>query len=146
MAHHLGDDDPVVAVGRAVEPVDRLRGDLERGRESDRGVGLGDVVVDRLWERDDVEPGSCEAQRVLLRAAPADADQGVEAGPAVSTIAPVMSTTAPSTSIRCGLSRLVPRIVPPTVRMPASVALSSRIRRSSARPRKPSRKPTIRIR
>src|SRR5674476_431380 len=63
----------------------------------------------------------------------------------VSTITGVMSVTRPSTSILCGLSRLVPRIVPPTVRMPDRAPLSRRTRRSSASPRNPSRKPTTSI-
>jgi hypothetical protein len=61
---------------------------------------------------------------------------------AVSRTAGIMSFTSPSTSIRCGLSRLVPRIVPPTVRIPASARVSILTRRSSARPRNPSRNPT----
>jgi DHA1 family bicyclomycin/chloramphenicol resistance-like MFS transporter len=44
-------------------------------------------------------------------------------------------------SILCGLSRLVPSIVPPTVRIPASVGLSSMTNRFCAKPRNPSRKP-----
>ena len=83
VTHDLGDDDPMVAVRRAVQPVDRLGRDLERGREADRRVGLGDVVVDGLGQRDDVESGLDEAKRVLLRAAATDAQEGVEVVPLV---------------------------------------------------------------
>ena len=37
-----------------------------------------------------------------------------------------MSRTRPLTSMRCGLTRLVPRIVPPTVRMPDNDVLIER--------------------
>src|ERR1700690_3476925 len=57
-------------------------------------------------------------------------------------MAGVMSTITPSRAMRWGLSRLVPRMVPPTVRMPARTGESRRILRSSARPRNPSRNPT----
>src|ERR1035437_9533789 len=36
----------------------------------------------------------------------------------LSLMTPVMSFVRPSITMRCGLSRLVPRIVPPRVRMP----------------------------
>ena len=55
MPHDLRDDDAVVAVRRAVQAVERLGGDAERGVEPDRGVGQGDVVVDRLRDGKDVE-------------------------------------------------------------------------------------------
>ena len=45
MAHDLGDDDAVVAVRRAVQPVERLGGDPEGGVKADRRIREGDVVV-----------------------------------------------------------------------------------------------------
>ena len=63
----------------------------------------------------------------------------------VSTTASVMSRSVPSTGIRCGLSRLVPRIVPPSVRIPESIGPSSSIHWSCTSPRKPLRNPIIRI-
>src|ERR1700730_413837 len=56
-------------------------------------------------------------------------------------ITPHMSRIWPLISMRWGLSRPVPRTVPPVVRIPASARLSRRSRESSASPRKPSRKP-----
>jgi hypothetical protein len=141
--HQLDDDDAVVAGRRGVQPVDRLGADLERGVEAERDVGLRDVVVDRLRQRDDVEPG-------LLRGAARSSacrrrrrTRGSRGGACDRSRRPqsVMSSTLPPTGILCGLSRLVPRIVPPSVRIPDSEARSSFTVRSRTMPRKPSRKP-----
>ena len=78
VAHDLGHDDAVVAVRGGMEPVDCLGRDVQRGVEADGRVGVRDVVVDRLRQGDDVEPLLDQAQRVLVRAAAADADEGVE--------------------------------------------------------------------
>jgi hypothetical protein len=78
MPHDLRHDDAVMAVRRAVQPVNGVRGDVERGGETKRGVGHGDVVVNRLGQRDDVEAGLVQAQGVFLRAAAAEADDAVE--------------------------------------------------------------------
>ena len=51
-AHHLDDDDPIVRVGRGVQAVDRVDGDLHRGPESEGDVGAREVVVDRLRDAD----------------------------------------------------------------------------------------------
>ena len=50
-AHHLDDDHAVVRLGRRVQAVDRVGGDLHRGLEAEREVGAGEVVVDRLRAR-----------------------------------------------------------------------------------------------
>ena len=63
----------------------------------------------------------------------------------VLTIVSRKSREAPLTSMRCGLMRLVPRIVPPMVRIPASAVPSRGKVRFSMRPRKPSRMPTTSI-
>ena len=78
MPHDFGDDDAVMAVGRAVQPVNGLGGDVQRGGEAEGRIGHGHVVVNRLGQGDDVEPGFGEPQRVFLRAAAAEADQRVE--------------------------------------------------------------------
>ena len=80
-AHHLDDQDPVVAVGGGVEPVDRLHRDVDRGVEAEGVVGGAEVVVDRLRHADHVEPvlgvqPRGRAQRVLA----ADRDQAVDPG------------------------------------------------------------------
>lgn len=71
-------DDAVVAVRSAVESVDRLGGDAECGVEADGRIGEGDVVVDRLGERDDAQAFFDEAEGVFVGAAAADADEGIE--------------------------------------------------------------------
>ena len=45
VAHDLGHDDPVMAVGGAVQPVNGLGRDSQRGVEPEGGIGQGDVVV-----------------------------------------------------------------------------------------------------
>ncbi len=50
-----------------------------RGREAEGGVGAGDVVVDRLRQRDHVQAGLGQAQRVLRRPAAAEQDEAVQA-------------------------------------------------------------------
>ena len=55
----------------------------------------------------------------------------------------VMSMVWSPTGILLGLSRLVPRMVPPTVRMPESAGPERRTVRSCISPRNPSRKPMI---
>ena len=52
-AHHLDDHHPVVALGRRVQAVDGVGGDLHGGVEAERHVGADDVVVDRLGHADD---------------------------------------------------------------------------------------------
>ena len=124
VAHDLDHDDAVVAVRRAVQAVDRLGGDAQRGVEAEGDVGHRHVVVDGLGQRDDVEALLHQAAGVLLRAAAAQADQRVEVVFAVVVDDQRRSCPAvlPPIGIRCGLSRLVPRIVPPMVRMPDSAA------------------------
>ena len=47
-AHHLDDHHAVVALGRRVQAVDRVGGDLHGGVEAEGHVGAAEVVVDRL--------------------------------------------------------------------------------------------------
>jgi len=77
--HDFGDDDAVVAVRGAVQPVNGLGGNVQRGGKAKSGVGHGHVVVDRLGQGDDVEAGLMQAQGVFLRAAAAEADEAIEA-------------------------------------------------------------------
>ncbi len=88
-AHHLDDERPVVALGRGVQPVDRLHGDVHRGVEAEGVVGRAEVVVDRLRHADDgdalvVQPGG-DAEGVLA----ADDDQGVDAEPGQVVLDPL---------------------------------------------------------
>src|ERR1017187_6433553 len=133
-----------MAVRGAVQPVNGLGGNVHRRGIAERGVGHGHVVVNGLGQGDDVEAGLMQAQRIFLRAAAAEADDGVET-PLVVILHDGLGHVlgAAVNDLRCGWSRLVPRMVPPMVRMPESVERSSLSRRFSTRPRKPSRKPMI---
>ena len=53
--HHLAHDDPVVGLGRGLQAVDRLGGDLDRRVEPEGHLGPGQVVVDGLGHADDRE-------------------------------------------------------------------------------------------
>ena len=55
MTHDLDHDDAVMAVRRAVQAIDRLGGDTERGIETEGDVRHGDVVVDGFRQSDHVE-------------------------------------------------------------------------------------------
>ena len=78
-AHDLDDDHAVVRLGRGVQPVDRVGGDLDRGLEAEREVGRGEVVVDRLRHADDVDAVLVQLARDAERVLAADRDQRVEA-------------------------------------------------------------------
>ena len=52
-AHHLDDHHAIVRLGRGVESIDRIGGDLDSGVEPERDLGALDVVVDRLRHADD---------------------------------------------------------------------------------------------
>ncbi len=77
-AHHLDDHHPVVALGRRVQPVDGVGGDLHRGVEPEREVGRREVVVDGLRHADELHAVGAElggdAEGVLA----ADRDQRVD--------------------------------------------------------------------
>ena len=79
MAHHLDDDDAVVAVGGAVQAIDRLGRNPERGVEAEAGVGHRHVVVDGLGQGDHRQALFDQPERVLLRPVAADADHRVQA-------------------------------------------------------------------
>ena len=67
VAHDLDHDDAVMAVRGAVQAVDRVGRDPERGVEAEGDVGALDVVVDRLGQGDDVQALLDQAVGVLLR-------------------------------------------------------------------------------
>ena len=52
MAHDLDDDNPIMAVGRAVQAVDGLGGNSNGGVKTKGDVGHGHVVVDRFGKGD----------------------------------------------------------------------------------------------
>ena len=79
-AHHLDDQDAVVGLGRRVQPVDGLGGDVDGGVEAEREVGAGQVVVDGLRDADDVDAQVGELGRDTERVLAADRDEGVDPG------------------------------------------------------------------
>ncbi len=78
VAHDFGDDDAVMAVRGAVQPVNGFGRNVHRGGVTERGIGHGHVVVNGLGQGHDVQSGLVQAQRVFLRAAAAEADDAVE--------------------------------------------------------------------
>ena len=77
--HHLDDHDPLVGLGRRVQPVDRVDGDVHGRVEPEGDVGADDVVVDRLGHADD--PGQARLEEPVgevQRSVAADRDQRVE--------------------------------------------------------------------
>ena len=78
-AHHLDDHHAVVRLGRRVQAVDRVGGDLHRGVEAERHVGPAEVVVDRLRHADHRQAVlAVEPRRGAERVLAADRDQPVE--------------------------------------------------------------------
>ena len=146
VAHHLDDNNSLVARGRGMQPVDGLRGNAQCRVETNGYVGLGDVVIDGLGQGDDVSPASFNRRAFFCVPPPPMQTMASRWWRLhVSRIAPVMSRTSSPICIWCGLSRLVPKIVPPLVRMPESILFSNGIVRSWTSPRNPSQKPTSSI-
>ena len=78
-AHHLADDHAVVRLGRRVQAVDRLGGDLHGGLKAEREVRRVEVVVDRLGHADGRKAGREELARHAERVVAADRDEHVDA-------------------------------------------------------------------
>ncbi len=80
-AHHLDDQHPVVALGGRVQPVDRLRRDMDGRIEAERHIGAADVVVDRLRHPEHRHPRVVERRGGAERVLAADGDQPVDLEP-----------------------------------------------------------------
>ena len=78
-AHHLDEHHPLMRLGGAVQPVDGLGRDLQRGVVAECDVGAVDVVVDGLGHPDDGNVLLGEPVRGGQRALAADRDQHVDA-------------------------------------------------------------------
>src|SRR5207302_8803437 len=76
--HHFYDEHAVVGLGRGVQPVDRLDGDLPGGVEADGVVGGVEVVVDGLRYADDPKAVLGELSGHSERVLAADGDQPVD--------------------------------------------------------------------
>ena len=138
-AHHLHDHHPVVALGRGVQPVDGVGGDLHRGVEPEGEVGgrrgrcrSSSARPPRrrpARRRAGPRPRACPRRRwrSARRCARARACR---------------STRATPSSVLYGLVRDVPRMVPPRWMSPRVVAMVSSIVSPSITPRQPWRNPT----
>ena len=62
MSHDLRDNDAVVAVGGAVQAVDGLGGNAQRGIETDGRIGEGDIIINGFRERNDIQSLFLQAQ------------------------------------------------------------------------------------
>ena len=67
-----------MGMGGGVQPVDGLRGNLQCCREPEGVVGSDDVVVNRLGQMQDVQPGLSELVRVLGGATATQSHQSVK--------------------------------------------------------------------
>src|ERR1043166_1842078 len=76
--HELNDEDPVVALGGAVDLVERVGRSADRGVEAEGGFGAGHVVVDGLGHPDDGDPLAEEPVRDGQAPVAADRHEGVE--------------------------------------------------------------------
>ncbi len=72
------DPDPLVGPQRRPLAVDGVLGPGDGGREADAVLGPPDVVVHRLGDGDDLDPGIGEDLRVREGVVAADGDQGVD--------------------------------------------------------------------
>src|SRR5437660_4780514 len=68
VAHYLGNDDPMMAMGSAVQPVDSLGGDTQRRIETEGRIRHRDVVVDSFWKCQDMQTLLGQTQSILQRA------------------------------------------------------------------------------
>ena len=68
----------MVGVGGGVQPIDRLRGDLEGRRETEGVIGADNVVVNGLGQVQDVEPGLGKLVSILGSTTATQGDQRVE--------------------------------------------------------------------
>ena len=111
--HHLAHDHPVMGLGRGLEPVDGLGGDLHGGVEPEGHLGPREIVVDGLGY-----PHHREAPSVPRRSATPRVSLPPMATTASSSSALMVATTrsGPS-SVANGLVRDEPRMVPPLVRI-----------------------------
>ena len=78
-AHDLDDHDPVVRLGRGVQPVDGVDAHLHGGVEPEGHLGGGQVVVDGLGHPDHGQALGGQPRRDAERVLAADRHQGVDA-------------------------------------------------------------------
>ncbi len=79
-AHDLNDQHPVMAFRGGVQPVNRLRGDVDRGVETEGVVRRGEVVVDSLGHSDHGQSLGVQLGGHPQGVLPADRDERVHRG------------------------------------------------------------------
>ena len=136
-AHHLDHHHAVVALGRRLQPVDRVGRDLHRGPEAEGVVGGRQVVVDRLRHADDVHARGAELRADAERVVTADRDRARRR----RRVRGSRRTCATPSSVLYGFVREVPRMVPPRVSRPFVDAVDSGMLSPSSTPRQPWRYP-----
>ena len=122
--HDFDDHDPAMRFGRGVKAIDRIGGEVDCRIESETARRPDDVVIDRLRDADQRYAHLVELVRDGKRAVAADADQRVErhlaehVDDALRVIERPCGVTIGSAK---GFPRLtVPRMVPPSRRMPVT--------------------------
>ena len=83
MAHHFDYDNPVVAGRGRMQPVYGFGRDAHRSIKPERDVGLGNIVVNRFGQGNDIQVRFFEPQRVFLCATSAQTDQCIEMMPPI---------------------------------------------------------------
>ena len=78
VAHQLNDHHAAVAVRRGMDAVDHIGGDLHRRMEAESEIRTRDVVINGLWQADDIEPFLRQKRCRLVRAVAAQRDQAVQ--------------------------------------------------------------------
>ena len=78
VAHDLDYDDAMVAVRGAVQAVDGIGGDAQRGIETEGDIGAENIVVDGLGQGDDVETFLLQLQCILLRTTAAETNKRIQ--------------------------------------------------------------------
>jgi hypothetical protein len=75
MAHDLRDDNAMMAVRRAVQPVNGLGCDVQRRGETKSRIRHRHVIVNRLGQGDDIQSRLDHPQRIFLCAATAETNK-----------------------------------------------------------------------
>ncbi len=78
VSHDFHDDDPMMAVSSAVEAIDGFGGNSQGGIETEGDIGQRHIVINGFGKGDDVETLLFKFQSCFLRAAAAEADQGIK--------------------------------------------------------------------
>src|SRR5262249_36173068 len=78
MPHNFCHDDAMMAVSGAVQAVNCVGGNSQRRVKTECGIGHRHVVVDRLWQSDDVKAELCKPESISLRSSTSQTDQRIK--------------------------------------------------------------------